>query len=93
VDPVELGLNDYFEVIKKPMDLGTIKKKSEAGCYHDLDQFKDEVLLCFENAMTYNAEKTPVYNMAVDMRKAFQKVRPSESERSSIPGWGFDDDI
>ena len=27
VDPVKLELPDYFEIIKKPMDLGTIKEK------------------------------------------------------------------
>ena len=25
VDPMKLGINDYFDVIKNPMDLGTIK--------------------------------------------------------------------
>ena len=28
VDPIELGLPDYFDVIKKPMDLGTIVQKA-----------------------------------------------------------------
>ena len=38
VDPVELGLPDYFEVIKKPMDLGTVKKNVDQGSYHDIER-------------------------------------------------------
>ena len=74
VDPVELGLTDYFELIKKPMDLGTIKKKVESGGSHDIEQFRDEVVLCFDNAMTYNAEASPVWNMAVEIKQEFKKI-------------------
>ena len=33
VDPKELGLPDYFDVVKKPMDLSTIKKKIDRNEY------------------------------------------------------------
>jgi E1A/CREB-binding protein len=72
VDPVELGLPDYFEVIKKPMDLGTIRKKLENGVYQRLDDFKEHVLLTFDNAMMYNPEGSVVYNMANEMKVKFQ---------------------
>jgi len=25
VDPIKLGIEDYFEIVKQPMDFGTIK--------------------------------------------------------------------
>lgn len=71
VDPVELGLPDYFEVIKKPMDLGTIKKRLENGCYHSIDEFDYHVNLTFDNAMLYNPEGSVVYNMAKEMKEKF----------------------
>ncbi len=71
VDPVELGLPDYFEVIKRPMDLGTIRKKLENGCYHKLEDFEDHVHLTFDNAMLYNPEGSVVYNMAKEMKEKF----------------------
>jgi len=71
VDPVELGLPDYFEVVKKPMDLGTIRKKLENGCYHSLEEFEGHVHLTFDNAMLYNPEGSVVYNMAKEMKTKF----------------------
>lgn len=71
VDPVELGLPDYFEVIKKPMDLGTIKKRLENGCYHSIDEFEDHVHLTFDNAMLYNPDGSVVWKMAKEMKDKF----------------------
>ena len=71
VDPVELGLPDYFQVIKHPMDLGTVKKKLENGVYTKLEQFEEHVNLTFDNAMLYNPEGTVVYNMASEMKQQF----------------------
>ena len=73
VNPVELGLNDYFDIIKKPMDLGTIQKNLEAGSYHSFDDFKSDVRLTFENAMKYNEEKTVVHEMAKQLKKKFEQ--------------------
>lgn len=73
VDPIELGLPDYFEVIKRPMDLGTIRKKLENGCYHNLEDFEGHVHLTFDNAMLYNPEGSVVYNMAKEMKDKFIK--------------------
>jgi E1A/CREB-binding protein len=71
VDPVELGLPDYFQVIKNPMDLGTVRKKLENGVYTKLEQFEAHVNLTFDNAMLYNPEGSVVYNMAKDMKAKF----------------------
>jgi E1A/CREB-binding protein len=72
VDPIELGLPDYFQVIKHPMDLGTVRKKLENGVYTKLEQFEAHVLLTFDNAMLYNPEGSVVYNMAKEMKTQFE---------------------
>ena len=45
VDPVELELYDYFDVIEKPMDLGTIEQKCHAKEYHHFEEFQSDVHL------------------------------------------------
>ncbi|KAL3917426.1 MAG: hypothetical protein SGILL_004720, partial [Bacillariaceae sp.] len=72
VDPVELGLPDYFEVIKKPMDLGTVQKKLDAGAYHDIKDFNTDVNMTFDNAMTYNESGSVVYDMAKELKVKFE---------------------
>jgi len=71
VDPVELGLPDYFVIIKKPMDLGTVNKRIENGSYHFIEEFEADVRLTFENAMTYNEEGSVVHDMAKELKEKF----------------------
>ncbi|XP_047943407.1 transcription factor GTE11-like isoform X2 [Salvia hispanica] len=61
VDPVKLKIPDYFEIIKNPMDLGTIKRKLEKNMYSGAKEFAADVLLTFENAMSYNPPSHQVH--------------------------------
>ncbi len=73
VDPVELGLPDYFEVIEKPMDLGTVKKLLDNGVYRTLNEVERDINLTFDNAMLYNPEGSVVWNMANELKDKFAK--------------------
>lgn len=61
VDPKQLNIPDYFEIIKKPMDMSEIKLKLETGSYKDPWEFVDDVWLMFENAWIYNRKTSRVY--------------------------------
>ncbi len=71
VDPVELNLPDYFEVIEKPMDLGTVKKKLDNGVYRNLKEVEGDINLTFDNAMLYNPDGSVVSNMAKELKEKF----------------------
>jgi hypothetical protein len=73
VDPVELGLPDYFEVIEKPMDLGTVRKQLDNGIYRTLNEVERDINLTFDNAMLYNPEGSVVWNMANELKEKFAK--------------------
>lgn len=73
VDPVHLGLPDYFEKIKCPMDLGTVMKKLDAGSYRDFEQMAADVRLTFDNAMLYNPSGSDVHRIAKNAKKDFQE--------------------
>ncbi|CAK9860008.1 unnamed protein product [Sphagnum jensenii] len=74
VNAEELGILDYHTVIKKPMDLGTVKKKLESGHYPDPIGFAEDVRLTFFNAMSYNPQGHDVYIMASTLAAAFEKL-------------------
>ncbi|KNX50071.2 bromodomain-containing protein 8 [Cryptococcus deuterogattii R265] len=60
---------DYYSVIKKPMDLKTIKGRIKEGRIERIDELERDVLLMFSNAMMYNASDSQVYGMAKEMMK------------------------
>ena len=61
VDPTALGIPDYFDIIKTPMDMSQIKRKLDVGTYTDPWQFVTDVYLMFENAWVYNRKTSRVY--------------------------------
>ena len=61
VDPQALGIPDYFEIVKRPMDLGTIRNNLMSGKYSDPWQYVDDVWLMFDNAWLYNRKTSRVY--------------------------------
>ena len=71
VDPVALRIHDYFDIIKKPMDLGTIKKRLEGLSYRSVEEFVDDVHLVFDNAMLYNPKSCEVHTFAKNFKKQF----------------------
>ena len=61
VDPTALGIPDYFDIIKKPMDMSQIKKKLDLGTYTDPWDFVTDIYLMLENAWLYNRKTSRVY--------------------------------
>lgn len=55
VDYLALGLNDYLEVIKRPMDLSTLRSNLMAGEYIYVFQFLKEADLMWSNCRFYNS--------------------------------------
>ncbi|KAL8125685.1 hypothetical protein AgCh_013084 [Apium graveolens] len=71
VDPVKLNIPDYFSVISKPMDLGTVRTKLQNNMYLTVVEFKDGVKLTFSNAMLYNPSGNFFHNNAMILDRIF----------------------
>ncbi|CAK9172556.1 unnamed protein product [Ilex paraguariensis] len=81
VDVVKLNIPDYFNVIKHPMDLGTVKNKLFSGEYLNPLGFAADVRLTFSNAMTYNPKGNDVHLMAETLSKYFEiRWKPIEKK-------------
>jgi hypothetical protein len=72
VDPIALGIPQYPDIIKEPMDLGTIKTKLDNNEIDTPEEFKRLVNLTFMNAITFNnMPDNPVHLMARDFMTRF----------------------
>ncbi|XP_072952266.1 transcription factor GTE9-like [Typha angustifolia] len=74
VDPVKLDYPDYFSIISKPMDLGTIRHKLASNLYSSTHQFAADVRLTFSNAMQYNHPGNDVHTMARELHNIFSSA-------------------
>lgn len=63
---------DYPNIIKSPMDLGTILKKIDKNKYQTLYQCGEDVRLVWSNCMLYNADGSDFYRLADSLKRAFE---------------------
>lgn len=73
VDPVALNIPDYHSVIKKPMDLRTIREKLENGQYENAKEFEADVRLVFANCHKYNGPDHPIRTQAKQLEGIFDQ--------------------
>ncbi|XP_034544280.1 CREB-binding protein isoform X3 [Notolabrus celidotus] len=72
VDPMLLGIPDYFDIVKNPIDLSTIKRKLDTGQYQEPWQYVDDVWLMFNNAWLYNRKTSRVYKFCSKLAEVFE---------------------
>lgn len=82
---------DYFDVVKKPMDLQKIKVNMTRGNYNSIRDVADDVLLVFANAILYNPRGSEVSNDARELKAYFVdsyegRIARIESETDTAPG-------
>lgn len=73
VEHEKLGLTTYLHVVKRPMDLGTIRNNLLDGMYENPLDFSADVKLVFENAMLFNPETHFIYKAARLLLRTFTK--------------------
>ena len=59
----------YRNVVKRPMDLSTIKKNIENGSIKSTVEFQRDVMLMFTNAIMYNSSNHDVHKISIEMYK------------------------
>lgn len=62
-------VKDYYNVVKKPMDLETIAKKVAAHKYHSRREFMADIQQIYENCVLYNGKDSPFSQKAEQVVK------------------------
>ncbi|KAF2758110.1 hypothetical protein EJ05DRAFT_493039 [Pseudovirgaria hyperparasitica] len=68
---------DYHQIIKHPMDIGTMLKKLKGLQYKSKKEFVDDLMLIWSNCLKYNGEPTHfLRKKALHMKKETDKLVP-----------------
>lgn len=94
--PSRQKLPDYYEIIKKPVDIKKIIQRIEDGRYSDFtDLEKDFVQLC-QNAQIYNEEASLIYEDSINLQSVFfdskQKINLDDISDDEEPDDNSEDD-
>lgn len=76
VDPVALGIPTYPKIIKKPMDLSTIRKKLTEGRYVKPTEMNADVKLMFSNCYRFNGKTAPISEAAKVLESYYDSLYP-----------------
>lgn len=71
VDPVALNIPTYHNIIKKPMDLSTIRTKLQTGQYENSREMENDVRLMFRNCYKFNIQGDPTYTAGKKLEEIF----------------------
>ena len=104
VDPIALGIPDYFNVVKYPMDVSTLLKKLEQGDYAHIPPnfmkgqdsvvrmlngtFRKDVERIFDNALLFNPPDDWIHQAASVIKKAVVKKIEQASTTSDVYSLG-----
>lgn len=74
-EPVDwrgLELWDYPKIVKKMMDLGTVKRKLERGMYKSFEDCAADIRLIWSNCQLYNEEGSDFFHLSKMFSKKFE---------------------
>ena len=80
VDPQLDNCPDYFDIIKKPMDLQTVRKKLSSNEYSTIRDWKRDMSLIWENALVYNPSETIIYDCASHLKAVYERLSKKLSD-------------
>lgn len=74
-DYVALNIPQYPSIVKKPIDLGTIRQKLEGGRYPmpPFDAFEADMRLLFKNCYLFNPPGSPVNEWGQKLEEVFNR--------------------
>ncbi|KAF2470688.1 Bromodomain-containing protein [Lindgomyces ingoldianus] len=73
VNPEAMGIPQYREYVKNPMDLSTMESKLKEGKYSTVRDFMADLDLIIDNSVTFNGKEHPVTQAGYNMRAYFLK--------------------
>ena len=81
---IKLGIPDYFDIIKKPMDLGTIRERFDNNYYVSSGEAMADFNQLFENCYIYNPENHEIFIMCKDVERFYHSKMAKLPEEDEV---------
>jgi hypothetical protein len=65
---------DYYEIVRRPIDLKTIKAKIRDGQITNSLEYQRDIYLMFGNSMMYNRPDSDLYKMVEEVPRTFLSI-------------------
>ena len=62
----------YYELIESPISIHEIDEKLNSNAYHSLNEFKQDVMLMFNNCFKFNQKNSEIYIVAQELKRKFE---------------------
>lgn len=86
LEPVDRNLvPSYYEIIKQPMDLRTMREKLDQRLYGSVDEFISDLRLMIDNCYKFNEVGSDVYNCGIELNDVVNTLL-SKYEPKDIKG-------
>jgi hypothetical protein len=74
VDWKGMGLTDYLNIVKHPMDLSTVMRKLKEERYTRVEDGLDDLQLIWDNCKAYNPDNSWIHSVAEKLERSFKKM-------------------
>merc|ERR1712048_1288019 len=96
--PNRKELPDYYEVIRKPVDIAKIQKRIDEDNYEDMNALEKDFMLMCKNTQQYNEDGSLIFEDSIVLQSVFTNARerieqePDEPDEDSNQGMDVDED-
>merc|ERR1719499_2826414 len=73
--PSKKELPDYYEVIRKPIDIAKIQQKVDDDRYEDMDELERDFMILCKNTQQYNEDGSLIFEDSIVLQSVFTNAR------------------
>merc|ERR1712147_307496 len=83
--PSRKELPDYYEVIRKPVDIAKIQKRIDEEYYEDMDALEKDFALMCKNTQQYNEDGSLIFEDSIVLQSVFTNARERIEQEPDEP--------
>merc|ERR1712029_913709 len=73
--PSRKELPDYYEIIRKPVDISKIQQRIDDDKYEDMDALEKDFMLMCKNTQQYNEDGSLIFEDSIVLQSVFTNAR------------------